>query len=242
MIYQCTIQYDGSKFSGWQKQPGLITVQQTLEEALSIIHKMPMVVHGSGRTDKGVHAYGQVFHFESELNMDAKAFERALNALIPKWAHITEVLAHDGFHARFDAKSKTYTYRINVGDVNVFQHDYVYQFNKPLDVEMMQACAQVFIGTHDFTSFNATELAIIDNQVRTIESINITQVDDLIEITLKGDGFLRYMVRMIVAALVEVGQDRKTIEEITTILQAENKTAFTKNVPACGLYLVRVDY
>lgn len=242
MIYKCILQYNGSEYSGWQKQPGQITIQQVLEEALSIIHKSPVEVHGSGRTDKGVHAYGQVFHFESELNMDGQAFLRALNALVPKSLKILSVEDSEGFHARFDALSKTYIYRINTGERSVFDEDYVYQFNRSLDLDSMIECAKLFIGSHDFTSFNATELTIIPNQIRKIEKVDIVRQGDILQITLKADGFLRYMVRMLVAALVEVGQGRLSIDDIQTILDAKDKDAFTKNVPSCGLYLLSVDY
>lgn len=242
MIYKCTIQYDGSKFSGWQKQPGEFTVQQSIEEALSIIHKEPMRIHGSGRTDKGVHAFAQVFHFESDLNMDGKAFHRALNALIPKSCHILSVEAKADFHARFDASSKSYEYKINPNEYNVFMSDYEYQYGKTLDVEAMESAAKIFVGTHDFTSFNATELEVIPNQVRTIDHIFILEDESQLRIFIQGDGFLRYMVRMMVAALIEVGSHRMTKDQIQSILEAKDKTAFTKNVPSCGLYLTHVDY
>lgn len=242
MIYKCVIQYDGSRFSGWQKQPGEHTVQQSIEEALSIIHKQAVSVHGSGRTDKGVHALGQVFHFESDLNMDGDSYRRALNALLPKTTHITSVKALEGFHARFDALSKTYTYIINMGDLNVFKHDYEYQLCRKLDVDAMIDATRVFIGEHDFTSYNATELNIVKNQVRQITKLDIISENDILTITIEGDGFLRYMVRMIVAALVEVGLHRLTKENLQDYLDAQDKDVFTKNVPSCGLYLMNVNY
>lgn len=242
MIYKCTVQYDGSKYSGWQKQPGLSTIQQSIEEALSIIHKEAIQIHGSGRTDKGVHAYGQVFHFESDLNMDADAFHRALNALLPHSIHITQICEIPNFHARFDAVSKCYEYYINTGDVDVFQYDYQYQYGKALDLKKMKDAAQVFIGEHDFTSFNATELAIIENQVRVIELFDVEKFGNIIKLTIQGDGFLRYMVRMLVAALIEVGSGRLNHQDLETFLLAKDKTVFPKNVPACGLYLKEVTY
>lgn len=243
MIYKCIVAYDGSKFSGWQKQPGLLTVQQSIEEALSIIHKEPIDIHGSGRTDKGVHAYHQVFHFESHLNMDSTAFHRALNALLPKSIHIHHVEAKEGFHARFDAIEKHYVYRVNLGPVDVFNQDYEFQLNKDLDIRAMEKACQLFIGTHDFTSFNATELAIIPNQVRTItDFILLENNDGKIEFSIFGDGFLRYMVRMLIAAVIEVGLHRLSVEELKQMLEARDKDVFTKNIPACGLYLAYVDY
>lgn len=242
MIYKCTVQYDGSLYSGWQKQPGLSTIQEILESALSTIHKSEVVVHGSGRTDKGVHAYGQVFHFESELNMDAMQYQKALNALIPDSIRITEVLEKDNFHARFDATEKTYRYLINMGDVDVFKLNYEYQIAKELDVAKMNEATQVFLGTHDFTSYNATELLIVKNQIRTIHTFEVLQKDKHLEITISGDGFLRYMVRMLVAALIEVGIGRLSVSDLETILRAQDKDVFNKNVPACGLYLMHVNY
>lgn len=242
MIYKCIVSYDGSKYSGWQKQPGLITVQQSIEEALSIIHKEPKEIHGSGRTDKGVHAYCQVFHFESDLNMEAPAFERALNALLPKSMHIVAVEAKENFHARFDADSKHYIYKLNMGPVDVFKQDYEYQLNRELDLVAMDEACQIFIGTHDFTSFNATELQIIPNQVRTILDFSVMEKNNIVEFSIIGDGFLRYMVRMMIAAVIEVGLHRLTIDDLVQMLEARDKDVFTKNIPACGLYLAYVDY
>ena len=242
MIYKCIIQYDGSKFSGWQKQPGTLTVQQTMEDALSIIHKGPVAVHGSGRTDKGVHALAQVCHFESTLDMDGAAFVRALNALMPRTTHILSVEAVEGFHARFDATAKTYTYLLNTGALNVFKQDYEYQLCRHLDLSAMMDAASVFIGTHDFTSFNATELLIVEDQVRTIHELDLIESEGIITITITGDGFLRYMVRMLVAALIEVGLGRLSKDDLELYLNAHNKDIFTKNVPSCGLYLTSVNY
>ncbi len=243
MIYKCTVAYDGSKFSGWQKQPGIKTVQDTIESALSIIQKQNVSIHGSGRTDAGVHAFGQVFHFESHLNMDADAYQRALNALLPKSVFVHKVeIVNDLFHARFHARSKTYQYRLNTDSLDIFRIDYEYQLNQALDTEAMRQCAAIFNGTHDFTSFNATELNIVSNQIRTISHFNIEDNEGHLVFEIKGDGFLRYMVRMLIAACVEVGLGRLNCDDIRLILDSKNKNAFNKNIDSCGLYLLEVDY
>ena len=243
MKFKVRVQYDGSQFSGWQKQSNNRSVQEEIEKALLKINKKNIQIHGSGRTDAGVHALAQVFHFESDLNMTASNWKQALNSIISKDMIILSVVhSKDEFHARYHALSKTYEYKINMGDYDPFNRNYEFQYNKQLDVEKMKKTLRIFIGTHDFTSFNATEVKILENQMRTIESFDLKQTGEHLSFTIKGNGFLRYMVRMIIAACVEVGKGKKSVEDIKDILERRDKEAFARNIDPRGLYLVEVDY
>lgn len=241
--YCCVVSYDGSCFHGWQIQPHATTVQQTIQEVLSQIHKRPMTIVGAGRTDANVHAMGQTFHFESELGLAVNVYQKAMNSLLPDSIRILSVREVDvSFHARFDVSLKHYQYRINLGEYDLFQRKYCYQLNKPLNIDDMQQASQYFIGEHDFTSFNATPLADCPNQVRRIQSIDLHMEGSLLLIDLVGNGFLRYMVRMLVKTLIEVGLGHIPPQEVLSLLLACDKQAHSYLAPACGLWLMNVIY
>ncbi|MBK2404146.1 tRNA pseudouridine(38-40) synthase TruA [Erysipelothrix sp. strain 2 (EsS2-7-Brazil)] len=243
MRFKATVQYDGSMFKGWQKQPSGRCIQTEIESVLTRINKIPIHISGSGRTDAGVHALGQVFHFDNIVNMDEKQLFRALNTLLPDDISITDIHpVHSDFHARFDVVSKTYEYRLNMGSYNLFERNYVYQYNKSLDLQAIREAMQVFIGTHDFTSFNATGLDEIENQVRTISDFDLIVAGDQLSFVVSGDGFLRYMVRMIVATCVACGSGKCTPHDINLMLKAADKNSVSYNIDACGLYLKEVNY
>ncbi|MBK2402763.1 MULTISPECIES: tRNA pseudouridine(38-40) synthase TruA [unclassified Erysipelothrix] len=243
MRFKATVQYDGSMFKGWQKQPSGRCIQTEIESVLTRINKVPIHISGSGRTDAGVHALGQVFHFDNIVNMDEKQLFRALNTLLPDDISITDIHpVHSDFHARFDVVSKTYEYRLNMGSYNLFERNYVYQYNKSLDLQAVREAMQVFIGTHDFTSFNATGLDEIENQVRTITDFDLIVAGDQLSFVVSGDGFLRYMVRMIVATCVACGSGKCTPHDINLMLKAADKNSVSYNIDACGLYLKEVNY
>ncbi len=167
MRYKATVSYDGSQFSGWQIQPDKISVQQCLEQAISTIANEPVKIHGSGRTDGGVHAYGQVFHFD--LNKSYRDLRRSINSQLPSSIYIRtlEEVSED-FHSRYDVCWKHYDYLINNGEYDPLKRNYCCFERGKLDQEKMKKAAEVFVGTHDFTSFNATGKDEIVNQERTI--------------------------------------------------------------------------
>lgn len=243
MKYKVTLAYDGSEFLGWQKQSSERSVQEELETILSKIAKEEVRVHGSGRTDAKVHALAQTCHFESDVDMDHHAWRRALNALVPKDIYIKLVqrVSHE-FHAQYHTLSKTYEYRLNQGEYNPFMRNYVYQYGKKLDTQAIRDLMKIFVGTHDFTSFNATELTVVENQVRTIEWFNLNEEDDLLIFRIKGSGFLRYMVRMLIAACIEVGRGKLSVEDVNDMLLKKDKRAFARNAEPCGLYMCEVEY
>ncbi len=241
MRYKGIVSYDGTQFAGWQKQPGKRTVQSEIEKSLATICQTEVEITGAGRTDASVHALGQVFHFDTDRQFTDIA--RAINSQLPSDVHVLNCQqVSDDFHSRYDACWKQYRYLINCSDYNPIARNYIWQYNRPLDVEKMKQCAQLFVGTHDFTSFNATRLTEVENQVRTIYRIEVNEENGIVEFSVWGDGFLRHMVRMIVATLVEAGKGNINEAEIAQIMAARDKKACNFNIPGCGLYLVTVDY
>ncbi|MGL5296083.1 MAG: tRNA pseudouridine(38-40) synthase TruA [Culicoidibacterales bacterium] len=244
---KCIVAYDGSQFAGYQRQPNDRTVQGELEHAISRILKCPIVVHASGRTDAGVHAHGQVMHFDSHLIIPAERWVKAINKLLPPDIHIrhVEVVPMDdyGFHARFSAVGKEYRYRLKT--LPPYEYDpcerrYVTYIYHRVDVEYMRQAADIFIGTHDFRTFAANPIG--HNCVRTITEITITEDENGIEFIFKGNGFLRYMVRSIVGTLLEVGRDRLTLEQVHNLLRNRERKQCRWTAPAQGLTLWEVSY
>lgn len=235
--------YDGSSYHGWQIQPNEVSVAQIVMDALSLINKEPTKIHASGRTDAKVHALKQVFHFDSKLNLSEDVWLKALNNTLPEDIRIFSVeRVDDDFHARYNAKQKIYQYKINTNDYDVFNARYVYQYNKPLDIKVLKEACLVFIGTHNFTSYNATPLSVVEDQVRTFFRFDVKEEEGLVTFELEGTGFLRHMVRMLVASVLKVHEQKITIEDLQDALNKPDKTKLTFNVPGCGLYLVDVKY
>lgn len=243
MLIKVTISYDGSKYCGWQKQHHVHSVQAEIERIVSKINKSPTEVVASGRTDKGVHAVAQVFHFELKYQIPLARLFTAFNDLCPEdiCATSMEHVPKD-FHARFSAKAKHYRYYINTGAYDLFKNDYIYQLNRELDLELMKQAADLFKGKHDFSAFNSTEYRERKNQVRDIKKLDITSENDIIIIDIIADGFLRYMVRMIVGTLVEVGMKRRSLQSVEEMLLSKCKNDFVYNIAPNGLYLMEVFY
>jgi tRNA pseudouridine38-40 synthase len=241
MRYKCVVSYDGSRFAGWQKQAADLTVQETIEKAISRIVNHEVVIVGSGRTDAKVHALGQVFHFETERKISS--FQKAINSQLPPDIYIKSIEeVTEDFHSRFDAKYKHYDYLINNGEYNPCMANYSCYIKDKLDLTLMKQASEVFIGTLDFTSFNATKLGENENQIRTIYKIEITKKDDFITISYYGNGFLRYMVRMITQTLIEVGLGNVSIDEVQQMLDKKDKASCSYNAEPQGLYLIEVGY
>lgn len=240
---KCTVSYVGRSYDGWQSQTSKNGIQDHLEAAISRIENHPVSIIGSGRTDAGVSARAQVFMFETDRNMSSYRWIPAINTFLPDDIHIMDVEeVPDTFHARHSVRWKKYTYRVNEEPYDVFTKDIAYQFGHRLDIERMKECAQLFIGTHDFTSFNSSPLSQYPDQNRTIHSIDVERNGNLIEITFCGKGFLRYMVRMLSAAMIDVGSGKITCDEVQAMLMKKDKRAGRRNAPACGLTLEKVDY
>lgn len=243
MRLKVTVAYNGANFVGWQRQSKGRTVQKTIEDVISVILNQPTEITASGRTDSGVSALGQVFHFDSDFNISPQQWQKALNTQLPDDIYIKDVCAvSDDFHARYNVISKRYDYCIQTGDYDVFSYPFIYQLNRSLDLDKMRECAAMFVGEHDFTSFNATPLETLPYQIRTIKRLDIVDEKDKVRLIFEGKGFLRYMVRMITQVLIEVGLGRLNSQDIQSMFDLNNKQACKLNAPAQGLVLVEVRY
>jgi tRNA pseudouridine38-40 synthase len=242
--YKAIIAYDGSGFLGYQVQPKGRTVQAEFEAVLKKIHKgTPVKVVGSGRTDAGVHARGQVIHFDSPLGIPAERWPVALNSLLPDDLSVLSVeKVEKSFHARFNAVGKEYRYQLLLSGMrDPFLRNYAYRYHFALNVEAMKEAARYLVGTHDFTSFCAAKTEVVD-KVRTIREIEFLREGDLLTIRFVGNGFLYNMVRILVGTLLEVGAGDRSPEEIVSILEAKDRRVAGKTAPAHGLYLWEVFY
>ena len=241
-----TFSYDGSDFSGYQKQDKERTVQGEIEAVLKKINgDKDVKVVASGRTDAGVHALNQKAHFDLEEEQDIQKLLHSMNSMLPADIHVKDIQdVSDNFHARFDATGKEYIYLINMGEYNPLERKYVYQHNRKLDVVEMQRAMKYLEGTHNFKAFTKVDEEK-DDYVRTLSQTNlIRDLKDVneIELVFVGTGFLRYMVRNIVGTLIEIGEGKRRSEEIIDILKSEDRTQAGKTANPEGLYLKNVFY
>lgn len=241
-----TFAYDGSKYNGYQKQPNGLTIQNKLEDALTSINNNKSVsVCASGRTDAGVHAYGQKAHFDLNTKISCDNLKRALNSLLPGDIYVKDVIeVDDNFHARFDVKAKEYIYKINMGEYNPIEKDYILQYCKKLDVVEIERALKYIEGTHDFKSFTAGD-DVRDDYVRTIIQTNLIRDlrnVNMITISFLGTGFMRYMVRNLVGTLIQIGEGKYKSTDIIDILDAKDRRKAGMCADTCGLYLKDVFY
>lgn len=242
--FKLTVQYDGSNYHGWQRQPGFSTIQGEIEKRLAMITRQSVAIEGSGRTDSGVHALGQVASFSLDTRLSSDDFFRALNGLLPDDISIKECKeVQEGFHARFDAIGKTYRYCIlNRILRDPFRKKYVWHFQKRLDLDAMREAASLFVGEYDFKSFeNAGSPRV--HTIRNISSAVINELDDgMIHFEVTANGFLQNMVRNIVGTLIDVGMGRTKPGMIKEIIDAKNRTKAGPTAPPLGLFLLEVYY
>jgi tRNA pseudouridine38-40 synthase len=238
-----TLAYDGTRFVGWQRQAEGESIQGVLEEALARFEGAPVTVHGAGRTDAGVHALAQVASVQLTCGHDVETLARALNAQLPEDLRVLEVAeAPPDFHARFDARTKTYRYQIRNGGVaSPFDRAYVWNLPERLDLEAMRTAARTLIGRHDFAAFQSIGTSLPDS-VRTIQRSDIRTEGGLVLYEVTGDGFLRHMVRAIVGTLVEVGRGWRQPDNVAALVAGGTRAQAGATAPAHGLFLVRVDY
>lgn len=241
---KCTISYDGTSFSGYQVQPGKRTVQGELEKALEKLNKGTSIrVSASGRTDAGVHARGQVIHFDTALEIEPSRWQIALNSLLPADIAVNSVeFVPSDFHARFDAVGKEYRYFLLPSKHrDPFQRNYAYQFQYELDYDAMREASKQLLGTHDFTSFCSAKTEVED-RVRTLKEIDFYEENGLLVFRFIGDGFLYNMVRILVGTLLEVGTGRRAADSMQELLDCRDRTQSGKTAPGHGLYLWKVFY
>ena len=245
MRWKCICAYDGTDFEGWQRQPHGNTVQDHLETALSEIFSTRILTHGSGRTDAGVHADGQCFHFDADWSHQPEKLMLALHTRLPGSIQIKSVRkTSDRFHARFSVKRKRYKYNFHLGRAAPQLERYVWtRSDIPLNLESMTRAVNYLTGTHDFTAFSAKPSKDDDpNPVKTIYKLDIQQRGKQLTLVAEGSGFLYKMVRSIAGALYAVGRNRLQPPEIQEILVSRQRTHRITTAPAKGLWLNRVFY
>ena len=241
-----TFSYDGTNFNGYQKQPKKRTIQKEIEDVLKEINDNKTVsIHSSGRTDAGVHALNQKAHFDMDIKISPERLLKGMNSLLPEDIYVKNIeLVEDDFHARFNAIGKEYIYKINMGEYNPIEKNYVYQYCKKLDIVSMERGLKYLEGTHNFKSFTKADEEIVD-YVRKISQAYLTRDEkdvNKIIITFVGTGFLRYMVRNMVGLLIEIGEGKRKPEDIIDIFKYEDRRFAGKTAKSCGLYLRNVFY
>lgn len=240
------IAYDGSEYSGWQVQPNSVSIQGTLEETLEIVLRRPTRLIGSGRTDAGVHAIGQVAHFVHEEPIQYDAFRLSMNGILPPAIRVRQASAAPArFHAQHSATGKIYHYFLGIGSViDPFRRPYRVQHYHPLDISLLRAGAACLIGTHDFTSFanHPNEGSVAKDPVRTLTRLDVIEEEDGVRLEFEADGFLYKMVRNIVGTLLEVGGQRRAVDDIPKLFAARDRRQVGMAAPPHGLFLIQVHY
>ena len=240
MKYLISISYDGTNFYGFERQKNKRTIQGEIEKVLTIINKDKVEIKGAGRTDRGVHAYDQKAHFELKQNVPIERLLRAINSRLPSDIRINSIEAvSDEFHARFDCIRKIYKYYINTNEYDIMKNNYLYNYNKKLNINNMIKASNYLLGAHDYEVFVSGER---ENYNSIIESIDIVDNKGVLEFTFTGKSFYRYMVRNLMGALLLVGEDKIKPEQVKEMLDKKQNIYHFKTVPACGLYLMKVEY
>ena len=241
--YKATISYNGSNYHGWAAQPKQITIQGTIEQTIAKVFNQKVKVFAAGRTDAGVNALGQIIHFDLDLNIKCKQIKEALNKALPYDIRFNEVKkTHKDFNARFNAKNKIYIYSINTDKkINAIESNHIYQYNKPINVRYLRQISKKFLGKHNFLSFSTDEREG-ESLIREILSINISVNKKLVYIKIKGTGFLRSQVRMMVGSLLACNENKLAVKDINSFIKNPKKGQATYKAPACGLTLYKVYY
>jgi tRNA pseudouridine38-40 synthase len=249
MNFKLTLQYDGTDFHGWQMQGELRTVQRELTRVLSLLDGRDVVVHGSGRTDAGVHAEGQVASVEIQRSFTPEKLRAAINGNLESDVRVVAAqIVSQEFHARYSARGKTYIYRVVNGPVlSPFWTRYALLEARPLDLDRISNCAALFLGEHDWTAFSAAQTDV-ESRVRTITGLAVRERCDkraqgrMIEMTVTADGFLRYMVRSIAGTLLAVGRGALDDEVVRRAIDEGDRAIVGATAPAKGLTLLSVAY
>ena len=241
MRYKLTVSYDGAYFHGFQRQLKFNSVQETLEIALTDIFKMPIVVKGSGRTDAGVHAKGQVVHFDSEQVIPCPNLKKILNKKVFPHIYVTDIEnVDDAFHSRGSVIKKEYRYYVSIGTFDPLKANYQHHFHDRIDISKIREAMTYIVGTHDFASFSKNKE--LKTTIRTIELFELNIKDGILEFRIIGNGFMYNMVRIIIALMLKVGEGKLAPSDIKRIIDGKNRKLAPYVAPACGLYLWKVYY
>jgi len=240
MRYLMTVSYDGSKYYGFQRLNNKASIQGELENALSIINKKNVEIKGSGRTDRGVHSIGQKVHFDLDVKIPEKRLINAVNSLLSDYIRVTDCkIVSDDFHARFNTLKKEYIYKINMGEFNPKDYDYILQVNRKLNIKEMKKCAKLFIGAHNFKNFVS---GTRDNYDCIIYDIDFKVRNNILVIKFTGKSFYRYMVRNLIGTMLDIESKKITLEDIKNALDnPEVGKQFSTALPQ-GLYLNKIYY
>lgn len=240
------ISYDGSNFGGWQIQPNTVSIQNLIEKALLIALKEPIAVHGSSRTDAGVHALGQVAHFETNTPFSLHKLRHSLNGILPREIRILELYpVLDDFHSRYSATGKIYHYHLHLDSVlNPFTRLYSWHMPYKIDLSLLQETAPLFIGKKDFTAFanESHKGAAAKNGIRSLERLDVVKQDHGIRLEFEGTGFLYKMVRNITGTLIDIATGRMKKGEVESIFLSKDRKKAGSTAPAHGLFLVKIHY
>ncbi|HZS10804.1 MAG TPA: tRNA pseudouridine(38-40) synthase TruA [Nitrospirales bacterium] len=241
--FKIVLEYDGTAYAGWQRQPDQPTIQQRVEDAIAQVIHQAVPVISAGRTDAGVHARGQVASFRCESPERASDWLRALNAILPKDISVLSVeQTAEDFHARYAATRKIYEYRIlNRPERSALEHGRAWHLRAPLDLAAMQRAADHLCGRHDFSSFEGT-LTDNDDPIVDMQQLAVRHDPPIVTLTFTANRFLKHMVRAIVGTLVEVGQGKRQADSLRQVLEANDRRQAGQTAPAHGLYLVSVEY
>jgi tRNA pseudouridine38-40 synthase len=239
------LEYDGTNYHGWQSQigSGLPTIQDILEQALKTLTNESVKTVSSGRTDAGVHALGHVANFKTAIRIPAEAWAPALNHVLPDDIRVLiSEEVHEEFHARYSARGKTYSYRVlNRQAPSALYRNYSWHVNTRLNLKNMRSAAACLVGMHDFSAFRSSGCGA-KTSVRTLRTLTIKRSGEFVEILLEADAFLMHMARNIVGTLVEVGLNRRPVEDVKMILSSRDRKKGGKTAPPYGLYLIKVFY
>lgn len=242
--WRIVLEYDGTGYLGWQRQPTGRSIQLLVEQGLQeVLGGEKVSVFASGRTDSGVHAVGQVASFNAQTVRAPHAIRMGLNSVLPRDISCRGAeVAPEGFHACFHALSKTYLYRIlDIGERSPLRERFVWPLRGPLNLDSMREAASSLLGTHDFKSFQGGQ-SDTRTTIRTLSRLDLARVDNELQITVSGTGFLRHMVRIMAGTLVGVGRGRTSPQQMTEILDRKDRSAAGFTAPACGLCLMEVLY
>jgi len=235
--------YDGGPFSGWQSQAGGNAIQDVIEARLAAVFKAPIRIHGSGRTDAGVHARGQVFHFDADWTHGNARLLAALRAELPPALQIRSVRrAAPDFHARFSVRAKRYVYHLHLGDADPFSRPYCWAVFRPLDFAAVQTAAGILRGRHDFRAFTALNGPAREDTVRELTRLEVLRRGRRVRIVAEAPGFLYKMVRSLAGVLVAVGEGRLKPDAVSAMLSSGRRTPAVQTAPPQGLFLERVWY